>query len=324
MVSCSYCTVNHRKKDYFTPKTDKKKELGTLLFYFLLFQKIKKSVKLLKMEKETLTVILPCAGQGSRLALKSPKELFEIAPGSRLIDFSLNHIEAIYHKGGNRNLPSTTIKIKVAVVTRPWKVEVAEYVSQRVCRFPEITVETVMFNDSYREWPGSVYSASEFFSDNNLVLLPDSYLRLKEGSEGSSSNFSTCFNNNGETLAELVLNALKEYKVVFGSVKCSDTEKKILKQLGAMRVEDGEVTAFQDKPFQNLERFNRFWGCYSFRKEYGKALYDFLIKSVLHQPVSLKKQPFYPVGTISLHSYWDLGTWENIKGFRRDCCQFRT
>jgi hypothetical protein len=280
------------------------------------------------MEKENLTVILPCAGQGSRLALKSPKELFEIAPGTRLIDFSLDHLEAIYHKERKRNLPSISIslKITVAVVTRPWKVEVAEYVSQRLRGLPGITVtvETVMFNDSYSEWPGSVYSASEFFSENNLVLLPDSYLRLCEGAEGSSGNLSTCFNDNGETLAELVLNALKEYKVVFGSVKCTDTEKKILKQLGAIRVEDGEVTAFQDKPLQNLERFNGFWGCYGFRKEYGKVLYGFLIKSVHHQPVSLNKQPFYPVGTIPLHSYWDLGTWENIKRFRQDCCQYKT
>ncbi len=271
------------------------------------------------MEKENLTVILPCAGQGSRLALKSPKELFEIAPGTRLIDFSLDHIQAIYDKEGKRNLPSISLKIKVAVVTRPCKVEVAEYVFRKLRRLSGITVETVMFNNAYSEWPGSVYSASEFFSENNLVLLPDSYLRL---SEGPSCTFSTCFNDKGETLVELVLNALKVYKVVFGSVKC--TEKKILKQLGAMRIEDGEVSAFQDKPFQNLEQFNSFWGCYGFRKEYGKALYDFLIKSVQHQPVSLKEQPFYPVGTIPLHSYRDLGTWENIKRFRRDCCQLRT
>jgi len=268
------------------------------------------------MEKEILTVILPCAGEGSRLNLKSPKELFEIAPGVRLIDFSLNHIRAIYNKEGKRNLPSISIKIKVVVVTRPWKMEVAEYVSQRLRGFPEITVETVMFNDSYSEWPGSVYSASEFFSENNLVLLPDSCLCLSEGPSCTLS-LSTCFNEKGETLVELLLNVIKEYKLVFGSIEC--TEKKILKQLGAMRVEDGEVSAFQDKPFQNFEQFNHFWGCYGFRKEYGRAIYDFLIKSVRHRPVSLKEQPFYPVGTIPLHSYWDLGTWENIKKFRRDC-----
>lgn len=260
------------------------------------------------MEKETLTIILPCAGQGSRLDLKSPKELFEIVPGTRLIDFSLRHIWAVYEKEGKSHLPS--ISIKIAVVTRPWKVEVVEFISRKL---PEIIVETVMFNNAFSEWPGSVYSASEFFSENNLVLLPDSYLRL---SEGSSCNFSTCFNDNGETLVQRVLNALKEYKVVFGSVKC--TEKKILKQLGAMRVEDGEVSALQDKPSQNLEQFNSFWGCYGFRKEYGRAIYDFLIKSVQHLPVSLKEQPFFPIGTIPLYSYRDLGTWENIKRFRQE------
>ena|GEM_PF-954846 len=268
------------------------------------------------MAKETLTVILPCAGEGSRLNLKSPKELFEIAPGVRLIDFSLNHIRAIYDKEGKRNLTSASIKMKVAVVTRPWKMEVAEYVSQRLRRLPGITVETVMFNDSYSEWPGSVYSASESFSENNLVLLPDSCLGLSEGPSCTLS-ISTCFNEKGETLVESVLNALKKYKLVFGSIEC--TEKKILKQLGAMRVEAGEVSAFQDKPKKNIEQYNSFWGCYGFRKEYGRAIYDFLIQSVQHRPVSLKEQPFYPVGTIPLHSYRDLGTWENIRRFRRDC-----
>jgi hypothetical protein len=266
------------------------------------------------MAKETLTVILPCAGEGSRLNLKRPKELFEIASGVRLIDFSLNHLRAIFDKQGKRNLPS--ISIKVVVVTRPWKMEVAEYVSQQLRLLPGITVETVMFNDSYSEWPGSVYSASEFFTENNLVLLPDSCLRLSE-EPSCTVSLSTCFNEKGETLVELVLHALKEYKLVFGSVKC--TEKKILKQLGAMRVENGEVSAFQDKPKNNIEQYNSFWGCYGFRKEYGRAIYDFLIQSVQHQPVSLKEQPFYPVGTIPLHSYRDLGTWENIRRFRRDC-----
>ena len=37
-----------------------------------------------------LTVILPCAGEGNRLGLTTPKELYEIIPGKRLIDFSLD------------------------------------------------------------------------------------------------------------------------------------------------------------------------------------------------------------------------------------------
>jgi hypothetical protein len=254
------------------------------------------------MGEEQLTVILPCAGEGDRLGLKSPKELFEILPGIRLIDFSLDHILA------QTQADDLQIKIKVAVVIRPWKREVVEHVMQKL---PGIDVEAVLFNDEYSEWPGSVYSASGAFSGNNLVLLPDSCLRL---CEGPLCSISTCFNGEGKTLLGLVLEALKGYKAVFGGVACTDPE--VLKNLGAMRVEKDQVVAFQDKPGQDFHQFNSFWGCYAFRKESGKALYDFLIQSLHHRQVFLGAQPFYPVGAIPLHSYRDLGTWENINRFR--------
>ncbi|MCX6580221.1 MAG: hypothetical protein NT166_08555 [Candidatus Aminicenantes bacterium] len=237
-----------------------------------------------------MTVILPCAGEGNRLGLTTPKELFEIVPGKRLIDFSLEHIRA---RGAGKVHPV------VVVVIRPWKKEVAEYVAAKL---PGTRVETVLFNDDYSEWPGSVYSAATFFSQYNLALLPDSYLTLAGGAPG--------------TLLEMVLAALKNHNVIFGSVPCAYRDRGMLMNLGAMRVEQGVVTAFQDKPRQDPEIFNSFWGCYGFRQEYGKALYDFLIRSVRHQPASLEEQSFYPPGSIPLQSYLDLGTWENIRRFR--------
>jgi NDP-sugar pyrophosphorylase family protein len=235
-----------------------------------------------------LTVILPCAGEGNRLGLTTPKELFEIVPGKQLIDFSLEHIRA---QGAEKVQPV------VVVVIRPWKKEVAEYVKTKL---PGIRVETVLFNDDYKEWPGSVYSAAAFFSQYNLVLLPDSYLCLGKGVPG--------------TLMEMMLAALKNHKVVFGGVPSTDCST--LMNLGAMRVEHGIVTAFQDKPRQDLEKYNSFWGCYGFRQECGQALYEFLIKSVHYQPAPLEEQSFNPPGSIPLHSYLDLGTWENIRRFR--------
>ncbi|MCP5049152.1 MAG: hypothetical protein GY940_18430, partial [bacterium] len=70
-----------------------------------------------------ITVILPCAGEGSRMGLETPKELFEIFPGNdaagksakgkpvKLIDFSLEHIRAFPDRRA----------LRVAVVVRPWK-----------------------------------------------------------------------------------------------------------------------------------------------------------------------------------------------------------
>jgi len=248
-----------------------------------------------------LTIILPCAGDGRRLGLNTPKELFEIVPGTRLIDFSLKHILAAPQKE----------KIIIAVVIRPWKTGVVEYVSEQL---PGIPVETVIFNDHYKEWPGSVFSAKDLFSKNNLVLLPDSFLRLSAHSNPGNPAFT---DSNDRPLVESVSNALRRCKAVFGCIKCTDM--KVLETLGAVRMENGIVTAFQDKPHPNElpVQFNGYWGCYAFEKEMGKPLYDFLIHSVLHQPLSLKAQPFYPPGIIPIDEYYDLGTWENIEKFKK-------
>jgi len=94
---------------------------------------------------------------------------------------------------------------------------------------------------------------------------------------------------------------------------------KTLETLGAVRMENDRVTAFQDKPRSNElpGQFNGYWGCYAFGKEMGKTLYDFLIHSVIHQPLPLKAQPFYPPGIIPIGEYYDLGTWENIERFKK-------
>jgi len=250
-----------------------------------------------------MTIILPCAGEGSRMGLSIPKELFEIVPGTRLIDFSLEHIRAFPQKE----------KITTAVVIRPGKRKVAEYVTGQL---PGITVKTVMFNDNYLEWPGSVYSANRVFSENNLVLLPDSFLGLSANvnNVNTKEKSPVTTDSGGNTLVELMADALSIHKVVFGCSECKDGE--ILETLGAVRIEKGIISGFQDKPSGSLENFNGFWGCYGFRKEYGRVLYDFLIQSVHHQPVRLAEQPFYPPGVIPLGVYYDLGTWKNIERFK--------
>jgi len=252
-----------------------------------------------KFPQADLTVVLPCAGAGKRLGLKRPKELFEIVPGTRLIDFSLAHIEAALTKK----------KLRIAVVIRPDKREVADYVRRKL---PQVEVQAVLFDDSYHEWPGSVYSAAGVFSGHNLVLLPDSLLNAGKGVD---HNGPVCRDEQGLTLVEAVARELANHEVVFGWTACSDVH--VVKKLGALRVEEGRVVAFQDKPKESFEKYNGFWGCYAFRKEAGKALYHFLLKSVLHQPVSLQEQSFYPPAALRIESYRDLGTWTAIRNFRR-------
>jgi hypothetical protein len=251
-----------------------------------------------------ITIILPCAGEGSRLALQTPKELFEIEPGVRLVDYSLRHILAAARQD--------KFQITAAVVIRPGKFDVVDYVSQRLAG---ITVETVMFDSNYREWPGSVYSAKGVFSENNLVLLPDSYLSL---TAPGRDNHPDTTDSRGKTLVETVLAALSRYKVVFGCIPCKDPQR--LKNLGAVRIEKNVITAFRDKPppGEQSEILNGFWGCYAFKKSEGKALYDFLIRAVRQEPLPLTGQPFNLPGVIPVAEYYDLGTWEIIETFRKE------
>jgi hypothetical protein len=258
-----------------------------------------------------LTIILPCAGEGKRLDLDYPKELYEISPGVRLVDFSLNHIKV--YVDSKKDEPYTP-KIRVAVVIRAGKIEVADYISQQL---PGVRISPILFNDAYSEWPGSVFSASNYFADNNLVLLPDSCLKLSGGDPRGDSIY---FNNYGDTLIDLALKMLNDYKVIFGYIKTDDPNQ--LSQLGAMSVETGVVTQFQDKPVDTFNLYNSFWACYGFRKEYGKALYNYLIQSVKHQPLPLLTQSFNPVGAFECHSYQDIGTWDGINRFKRQCGKY--
>lgn len=265
-----------------------------------------------------ITIILPCAGAGSRMGLDSPKELFEIS-GRKLIDFSLDHIKAyiraLVHDG------SSTGSFRVAVVIRLSKREVADYVRAQL---PDTRVETVLFDDNYEEWPGSVYSAHKQFSGRNLVLLPDSFLSLSSLSLPSTmlahpeNNLQpiTVFPD-GEyrdrTLIAAALEVLAQRPVMFGWVACDNPG--VLSTMGALRVEKNEVTAFQDKPREGLEGFNGFWTCYGFSPGYGGPLYDFLIQSLRHQSPKLAEQPFFPPSALQLGRYYDLGTPERVASF---------
>ncbi len=259
------------------------------------------------MNQSQVTIILPCAGQGSRLGLETPKELFEIFPGTHLIDYSLDHILQYIRTQAEDTISNITL----TVVTRPWKKEISHYVQSRL---PRITHKEVMFNENYQEWPGSVFSAQETFSLYNIVLLPDSFIGLNTH---PSAPFTQ--SPHQETLILSMINALQNHPVVFGCIPCTNPQR--LKSLGALRIENNIITRFQDKPSHNVEDFNGFWGCYGFRKEYAESLYRFLIASVKHQPISLEDQPFYPPALVLIQSYHDLGTWTNIEDFKKSFTQ---
>jgi len=248
-----------------------------------------------------LTVILPCAGEGSRLGLSGPKELFEVEPGMPMIRYTLDLLLAGVEKTEN--------KVQIAVVIREGKEAVVQYVKQGL---PEayFEVKPVVFDSSYREWPGSIYSARAAFSEHNVVLLPDSYLTLSETDRLRRKVAGRTLN-----LLQCMSEQLEKRTVVFG-VK-STLQDEILNRLGAVEVNEstGEVLRFQDKPLQTAG-YNGVWGCFGFRKSVADELHRFLMESVLHRETNYPERSFYPAGSFEIEDYNDLGTWESIERFR--------
>lgn len=232
-----------------------------------------------------ITYILPCAGSGTRLGLPYPKELHRILPGKSLIDFSLEHI---------RVKPELTEK--VVVVVSPGKESVAEYVRGSVVS--TVAIETAYFNKNYKEWPGSIKSAEEYFGDMNVALLPDSILMPFE-EESLGGQFSQAF----ESGADVVF-AFKEEK-----------RPEYLRSLGALYVDGGRVQRFCDKPnLDDAVQYNAYWAAFGFRKSAGVALLDLMGRSVSREAVDLGELNLQ-VLAFPIKDYTDLGTWPAVSRF---------
>ena len=248
------------------------------------------------MHEAGLTIILPAAGLGVRLGVDGPKELVEIDEGFPMIAFSLRHVLA--------GIAGKRFHLRVSVVIRKGKEAVVDYVRSVL---PEnVEVITVYFDPQLKEWPGSIHSAKETFSEYNFVLLPDSFIGL------SKENWLR--NPEQQTLIELAATGLEHARAVFGTVACRDCER--LRHLGAVKQDEaGRITAFQDKP-ADPESYNAFWGCFAFRRGVADALHEFLIASVMHENPNYPGQPFYPARSFPLNDYADLGTWDSINAFQ--------
>lgn len=251
------------------------------------------------MQLKPLSLILPCAGEGKRLGLSLPKELYEIIPRTKIIDFSLSHI--FYAIKQN---PQLKKYLKIIVVIKKGKEDVFEHVKNEL---KNIQTNCVYFNNHYHEWPGSVYSANKKLSEWNLVLLPDSVISL--------SKKSPFQNLQAKNLIEQCIEHIQKHSVVLGIMKCQDLKK--LTHLGACYVKNNTIQKFQDKPNENLTQYNSFWGCYGFQKNVAKELYQFLWESVQHKKNDYVKKSFYPMVSFTMNNYYDLGTWESIQQFKK-------
>lgn len=232
-----------------------------------------------------LTVILPAAGKGTRLNLPYPKEILRLNNTEALIDNSFN----FFRDYGRKD-------VEFVVIINENKPELLSYLAKYKDRY---NISFVYQNPNEREYTGAIKSASHLFGEHNIVLLPDTIMRLPAGSD----------------LYEMVNNSLIETGFTFLYKK--ELDENILKTKGALYVNDKNIIEkYEDKPETNLESYNAFWCSFAFRKRVFNQCIGFMEKSTLRQKISIdeiKQTPIHNSKGIEVEDYIDLGTWKEIR-----------
>jgi NDP-sugar pyrophosphorylase family protein len=232
-----------------------------------------------------LTVILPAAGKGTRLNLPYPKEILRLNKEQALIDYCFE----FFRDYGRKD-------VQFVVVINEEKTEIIEYLAKYKERF---NISFTYQNPFEFEYTGAIKSAKHLFGEHNVILLPDAIMKLPPNID----------------LVEAIENSLTETGFTFFYKR--ENKEEMLQTKGCVAVnENGLVTAYEDKPERNFDRFNAFWCSFAFRKRAFDSAMAFMEKSTLRQRVSvdeIKETPIFESKGIEVLDYIDLGTWEEIR-----------
>ena len=231
-----------------------------------------------------LTIILPSAGKGTRLNLPYPKEILRLDNDNALIDNCFN-----FFKDYGRN------QVEFVVVINEDKTDLIKYLAKYKDRY---NISFVFQNPSEKEYTGAIKSAYHLFGEHNLVLLPDTLMKLQPGKD----------------LYTLVTEALEETGFSFLIKK--EEDKEVLKTKGAIKVNQGLVVEYEDKPTDKVGQYNSFWCAFAFRRRNFYECINFMEKSTLkqkHEIYEIQKTPIWGSKVIEVANYIDLGTWPEIR-----------
>ena len=231
-----------------------------------------------------LSVILPAAGKGLRLNLPYPKEIFRVDKEKALIDNSFDLFSGLSRS-----------EVEFVVVINEEKTEIIKYLSKYKSQYD---VSFTYQNPEELEVTGAIKSAKHLFGENNIVLLPDTLLRLRKGM----------------SLFEEVTLRLKQDSFVFLSK--SEADEEMLKSKGCLRLDDRQrVLAYEDKPSEDINKFNSYWCAFAFKKEVFDECITFMEQSTLklkRRKTSIEQTSIFKSIAIEVEDYKDLGTWDEI------------
>jgi len=231
-----------------------------------------------------LTVILPAAGKGKRLNLPYPKEILRLNKEKALIDNSFDFFDGL-----PRN------QVEFVVVINEEKTEIVKYLAKYKSKYD---ISFTYQNPDEIEYTGAIKSAKHLFGENNIVLLPDTLLTLPKG----------------VSLAQTVQHHLDKYEFAF--LFKPETDKQMLMTKGCVQLDENmRVLAYEDKPLDNISKFNGYWCSFAFKKEAFDECIAFMEQSTLKlgQPKLLIEQtPIFKSKSIEVEDFKDLGTWEEI------------
>jgi hypothetical protein len=178
----------------------------------------------------------------------------------------------------------------VTVVLAPEKGELVSYLAKWAGHFH---IRYCYFNPAYHEWAGSILSSEPEFGERNVVFLPDSLVE----------------SHDDRPAIPAFREPLDAADVAFAYRP--EERPDVLRNLGALHVEDGRVTAFCDKPAEGFEAYNGFWCAFGFRADVGRPLLEAMTRSIRREPVDLGELGA-AVRAFEIAGYWDLGVWPNL------------
>ena len=192
-----------------------------------------------------LTVIMPAAGKGTRLNLPYPKEILRLDKEQALIDYSFD----FFRDYGRKD-------VEFVIVVNENKTEIIEYLAKYKDRY---NISFTYQNPNEFEYTGAIKSAKHLFGEHNVILLPDTIMKLPPNVD----------------LVEALEKSLTETGFTFFYKE--ETNPEMLKTKGALFIDnENNVSIYEDKPEEGLERFNAFWCSFAFRSRAFDESIDFM------------------------------------------------